>query len=498
MNLQIRGNTEMKFPTPQSVAGGGKGALVPRDKFNNRQYVAVLMFFAVHIPLAIAMGYFKQLSTLHALVTVGVGLCWLSLGNSLERAAYVAAYITGAEVLWRMTGASVFWEFGKYACAIVLIVAMVGTGRLRVSILPILYFGLLLPAGLMTFDRLDFNEARMQFSFNMSGPFALMVSVLFFSQLRLSIVQMRRILMTMIGPIVGIAALISVNLYSISAIRFSARSSNFAVTGGFGPNQVSAALSLGAVIAFLYVLYVSSNWPIKTVLFVLAVVFASQSALTFSRAGLYMAGGSIALSSLYLARDTRSRIKVILVLALVLVIANYVILPRLDAFTNHAITGRFENTYESGREKIMLTELMLWRENPFFGVGPGVSMFISKGSSRSVVAPHTEFSRLLVEHGLLGLLSLCLMLAIAFASVKRQTGPKNKAFALACLVWGFLFMSVNAMRIVAPSFLIGLASMALIGEQYSPRVASSVARLGVSYFRDNPRLTFANRSAARR
>jgi hypothetical protein len=409
------------------------------------------------------MRYFTQVSTLHAIATVVIGLLWLTAGEPLKRAMYVAAYITGAEVLWRMTGASVFWEFGKYATAIVLIVGMLRSGRLRGSLLPILYFALLLPSTLFTFDQLNLDEARKQFSFNMSGPFALMVSVIFFYHMKISSQQMRNVFIAVIAPVVGVASLTLFRLITVTSLEFSERRSSFSVAG-FGPNQVSAALSLGAVLALLYVLSFRSDWLMKIVMCAVAIVLLSQSALTFSRGGLYMAAGSLAAGSLYFVRNTRNRIKLALVLAFLATSAYYVVLPRLDAITNHVVEGRFMNTYESGREEIIWNEMKLWRDNPFLGVGPGVSMFLSKNALNGIVPPHTEFTRVLVEHGLPGVVSLVLLLAIATVSVRRQGAHRSRAIAVTILTWTILFMAINAMRIVAPSFLFGLAALSWINE----------------------------------
>jgi hypothetical protein len=425
--------------------------------------VGIIILLALHIPLAISMRYFNEVSTLHAIATVAIGLAWLAAGEPLTRAMYVAAYITGSEVLWRMTGASVFWEFGKYATAVVLIVGLLRGGRLRGSLLPILYFALLLPSALFTFDQLNLDEARKQFSFNMSGPLALMVCVLFFSQMRISSQQMRNVFVGIIAPIVGVASLTLFRLITVTNLEFSERRSSFSVAG-FGPNQVSAALSLGAVLALLYILSFRSDWFMKVVMCTVAIILLSQSALTFSRGGLYMAAGSLAAGSLYFVRNTRNRIKLALVLVLLATSANFVILPRLDAITNHAVEGRFANTYESGREEIVLNEMKLWRDNIFLGVGPGVSMSLSKNALNGIVPPHTEFTRILVEHGLPGVLALMFLFTMAMVSVRRQNAQKSRAIAVTILTWSFLFMAINAMRIVAPSFLFGLAALTWITE----------------------------------
>ncbi len=76
---------------------------------------------ALHGCLGILFIWFPALSTLHALGVVAVGLLFVLVGRSYEGVFLASAYITGAEVLWRMSRARVFWEYGKYATVLVLL-----------------------------------------------------------------------------------------------------------------------------------------------------------------------------------------------------------------------------------------------------------------------------------------------------------------------------------------------------------------------------------------
>src|SRR2546430_7771451 len=44
--------------------------------------------------------------------------------SRIDRVVYAAAYIAGSEVLWRMCGAAVFWESGKYAVILIFAIAL--------------------------------------------------------------------------------------------------------------------------------------------------------------------------------------------------------------------------------------------------------------------------------------------------------------------------------------------------------------------------------------
>src|SRR5687768_1190836 len=68
------------------------------------------LLFALHVPLGILMYNSSAIATVHPLVVFTLGMYWAVRTNvSLIRPAYVVAYLIGAEVLWRMTGAPVYW-----------------------------------------------------------------------------------------------------------------------------------------------------------------------------------------------------------------------------------------------------------------------------------------------------------------------------------------------------------------------------------------------------
>ena len=83
-----------------------------------------------------------------------------------------------------MTGTAVFWEYGKYTLSAILLVVALRARRSGASGLPILYFVLLLPSAIITLSNLEWDAARRQLSFNLSGPFALMVCVFVFWEIR--------------------------------------------------------------------------------------------------------------------------------------------------------------------------------------------------------------------------------------------------------------------------------------------------------------------------
>lgn len=433
-------------------------AVLSRPPRKPEHWARWFLFVVAHIPFAILMSGSALLATLHALGTLALGLWWAGSGRGVARVAYVGAYITGAEVLWRMTDSSVFWEFGKYAISLIFLVAMMRCRRLRGPATVGIYLLLLLPSTVLTVTSLGFSEARGEISFNVSGPLALTVCVWFFSNLRLSRAQLVRLFMTLIAPIVGVGALAAYGIVTAPSLVFR-NASNFHLSGGFGPNQVSAVLGLAALLAFLCAHEIAFSKAARILMLGAMFVLAAQSALTFSRGGLYIFAGSALVAVFYMFRDGRTRGRVILMGALCFVAARYLVIPRLDAFTGGALANRFEDTGLTGRDDLARADIRTWRAHPILGVGPGQSDVYREVRVNRAIAAHTEFSRLLAEHGLFGLVALLLLIGAGAQTLRRAPAGGAKATAASLIVWSFLFMLVYAMRLVAPSFAFGLASV---------------------------------------
>jgi hypothetical protein len=470
------------FPTAAPV----NMAPTPAGVSVNNNWLKVGIFFAAHGPLAFLMMSLEAIATAHALFVLVAGTAWIFSKRHMERAAYVGAYITGAEVLWRMTDAQVPWEFGKYSMAVLFILAMVRAGRAKWAVLPLIYFLLLLPSSYMSFQLLSLDNFRKSLSFNLSGPFALMASVWFFSNLKLRIEQFQRMFLALIGPVIGIASVTALITFTASSIRFS-DGSNRITSGGFGPNQVSAALGLGVLLAIFFLLDSKTALALKVLMFGAMVLLGVQSALTFSRGGLYMAAGGAILASLYLVRDTNSRIRIVLVVTAIFVVTNYVVLPQLDSFTGGSLSTRFQDTDPTGRDEIIMADLELWKENPVFGVGPGMGQRY-RANVMKYVAAHTEYTRLLAEHGVLGAVAIILLIVMAVRGIRRSNTIIGKALAAAMLGWSFLFMMIDAMRLVAPAFTFGLAyATVLMGANLSLIPGRRVLNRATYPFRPRPR-----------
>lgn len=435
--------------------------------------VAVLSFLALHAPMGVALKLVPHLSTIHALSTVAVALILVVRRSPTGLVAAACAYLVGSEALWRMTDAGVFWEFGKYALALVVGAALCFR-RLRISsYLPALYLALLLPGALITVvaANTSFGNLRQTLSFDLSGPAAYTVCSLFLLDQRLSQEDILRCLVAILAPIVSIAALTLLGVRTME-VEFGA-SSSLAASGGFGPNQVAAALALGIVACFLLLTGKGGPWSWKSLLAALAVWFAIQAALTFSRTGLYYSAAAIVFGTGFLVANLR-RFALAVILGLVLIgIGWFVIAPQLDAFTGGAIATRFARTDLSGREDLMKGDLLVFIRHPVLGVGVGLSREARKDVVGKSGKSHTEFTRLLSEHGFLGVAALALMLWFGARSLLAQPTGWPRACSASLLVFALIFMTGSGMRMAIPSFLLAFA-----GIRISPPLRQHLASAG--------------------
>ena len=86
-------------------------------------------------------------------------------------------------------------------------------------------------------------------------------------------------------------------------------------------------------------------------------------------------------------------------------------------------------------------------------------------------ASHTEFTRLLAEHGLPGLLAIGCLAALVFRALRAPSSRMSWALRAALLTWAVLFMSIDGVRLAAPCLAFGIALVSLDGAPASAREA---------------------------
>jgi hypothetical protein len=446
---------------------------VPRNGFK-LPYALMLL----HIPLGVFLYNAGWFALIHPLAVLFIGMRRaLQVEEKLDRVALIPAYIVGAEILWRMANVPVFWEFGKYASALIMITALVKRNLWKMPAFPVFYFVLLLPACFLVFTENRLSQVQNLISFNLSGPFLLFVSCWFFSQIKIGELKIKKLFLALIIPLISV--LVTTLFYTVTApeIEFTGES-NFATSGGFGPNQVSSMLGLGVFLCFSSFLLFKNSFDFSIFLGATAMLFTAQCVMTFSRGGIYNAVGSVSLVVLLQLRNLNKNIRRLIPLAVLVGIFLVLVFPFLNDFTGGALQERFEDRETTGRFEIVEADLKVFAENPVLGVGlGGADNARQKFLDSKTAISHTEFSRLLSEHGSFGLLALGTIVLMFIFNFRKQTSNFGRALVVGVFAWSTLFMLGAGMRLAAPSFLLGMIYLTAVNFQTKTAARQAPKRL---------------------
>lgn len=424
----------------------------------------VLVFVGAHLVLGLITSQYRSVASLHAVVVAIAAIAIAFTSPRVDRIVTIAGYCAVSDVYWRMNKAVMPWEGAKYLTVLVLLIAYFRFVRHPKHVqAPVLYFALLMPGAAWSLVVLGPQIARDQISANLAGPALLCVGAMLLRQLIGTDQELSTILWAMVGPVVAVATIATrATVTSSVELKFT-DNSNFITTGGFGPNQVSTILGLGALVCIL--LCLSKSSPLLLLIQIgLAGWFTAQAALTFSRGGLYsLAVGCIAIVIAALStRGVRSRVVTGLLIGALVVVALY---PSLNAFTGGALENRFSDTSSSGRDDLTSADLELFRSAPLFGLGVGVAKYerINTETAFAVEAKaHTEYTRLLAEHGVLGLVAAGLLILMAAQGIRRSTTRWNRLLAAGCAAWALITMAHIATGIAAISFVFALSQIRMV------------------------------------
>lgn len=424
----------------------GSGVRLPSE--------VLLAVLAGNILLAVAAQSSPLISTAWAFSTLAVGVIVLTRKNALNNMVVVAAYVVGAELIWRATQAKVFWEYGKYVLIVLFGLALVRSLRGRLEWRAILFAVCLMPslAVLPYFD-------RQEIAFNLSGPIALGMAIAVLSKVAIDRVLLVRISLAGLGPIVGLAFLATFG--TIQADRNELHLWGKASTAGFGPNQVSSILGLGILLVFVLFFVGPRNRLSRFTFGFLGVWLTAQAMLSFARGGLWTAAGAILVAAFFVARDRRERGLLLVAAVAGFVMLRFFVIPATDELTGGGVSQRFSSFDLTGREKIMKADWIVFLENPLFGVGPGQSYGAHAITFRASSA-HTEYTRLLAEHGSFGVVAMLMLAWISWRRVRKKQTTEEKGLSLALTAWALLYMAHSAMRLAAPAFVFGLGGATFV------------------------------------
>ncbi|MFD1014593.1 O-antigen ligase family protein [Winogradskyella rapida] len=374
------------------------------------------------------------------------------------------AYFVGAEVFFRTTKGAISYEAGKYIVILFVLIGMFYKGLSGRGYPYFIYLMFLVPSIFVASTTLSFDaNFRTNIAFVLSGPVCLGLAALFCYDKRVSYQQLSQIMLFMVLPIIAHTAYLYLYVPDLKEV-LNSTASNRAAAGGWGANQVSAALGLGMFIMAVRLFTKSPNMGLKVLNALILGLIAFRAVTTMSRGGVIAAVMAIFIFLFYYYRSakTRKRNELILLFGLFcmsLVITWFVSISQ----TNGLVNLRYANKDHLGREKASLStgraelfehELEGFIDNPFLGIGSSRAKDQRIETDGQGVTSHSEFSRTLAEHGMLGVI---ILLILIFKPLEIRSRNKGNYYFYAFLAFWFLTINHMSMRIAMPAFIYGLA-----------------------------------------
>lgn len=384
--------------------------------------------------------------------------------NQNNEALIIAAYVVGSEVFLRMTGGNPLYEISKYGVIVFILIGMYFSGFSKSATPYWLFLLLLVPSIVLTTFVLDFDtDIRKAIAFNISGPVCLGVASLYTFRRKIVLQQMNNILLSMGLPIISCMVYLTFYTPNVRDVITSTQS-NFETSGGYGPNQVATILGLGMFIFFSRVILESRTKFMLTINLIIALNISYRGILTFSRGG--MITGFLMIVSLllflYFKSNYKGRVKLNFITAFVslamMMTWGYTSFQTgglIDKrYANQDASGRAKESQLTGREDIARAEINIFFDNPIFGVGVGKGVEVRESKTGMFVASHDEITRMLAEHGLLGIVAL---LILFFTPLVLYLENKFNMFMLCFVLFWLLTINHAAMRTAAPAFVYSLS-----------------------------------------
>ncbi len=383
-------------------------------------------------------------------------------------------FLPSIELLRRMLSLdSLPYEVGKYGCLLYFIIFSMDKKVLtrKINAIYLLIFMLLLPSLFI----MDLNNFLNKIVFNLLGIIDLSMLGIFFSRIAITFTEFKNYCKTFIYSIIPLLIILTIKTPKLSEINF-ALGANFDTSGGFGPNQVSTVLGAGIFILIINQIVFktkifSSNRHLD-LFFIVALTF--RAFLTFSRGGLFSPAAAIILPTNLLSKVQNIQ-KIIGNFMLLILFSGFAFLlvnsitggvlsQRFSGETVQTISGKEDKTikgFTTGRSSILKEDIQLWFDNIVFGVGAGESPYkrAELGEERGYNT-HTEFSRLLSEHGLFGLMvNILLIIIIPLKIVTSKLSPQIKYIKLSLILFALFSMTHSAMRTVIPIIFYALSAV---------------------------------------
>ncbi|OXA97436.1 hypothetical protein B0A75_15845 [Flavobacterium oncorhynchi] len=418
----------------------------------------------VHVIIALMVFVLPFLSMLYALLIPVVGLFVVFRSkNKNNEVLYVSAYLIGVEVFLRMTGGNFSNEYVKTLVVFFMLTGMFYSTVSTKSFVYFFYLLLLIPGIFVSVSTADLNiDIKKALVFNLSGPVCLAVSSIYMFKRKILFKDLQNIILVMGLPIISTVVYLFLYNPSVKDV-VTGTQSNFETSGGFGPNQVSTILGLGMFVFFSQLLLFSKSKKKIILNGILLILVSYRAIVTFSRGGVITGIAMIVclIFVIYYVSNSLGKAKVGLVVILSCLLGigiwGYTISETSGLiekrYANQDAKGRQKTDRLGGREAVIEADLKMFFDNPITGVGAGMGKELRKDSLGQEVASHNEITRMLSEHGVLGIFGLLILLITPFI---LYINNRQHLYFLSFFIFWFLTINHAAMRTAAPAFIYAL------------------------------------------
>lgn len=420
----------------------------------------------LHILLGIGVYAVKSLALVYFLAIIiffGYKFLMASKNYKTFYVLLACAYLVGAEVFLRMNGGTVFYEAIKYLVIGFIALGLFSNGFANQSFIYVLYLFLLIPGIFVAVSQLGFDtDIRRAIAFNLSGPLCLGIVAVFCYKRTVTFQQLKMILLALMLPLLSMTVYLFLYTPNLQEV-ITSTSSNFEASGGFGPNQVATVLGIGVFVMAARYFMSKETVFLKGLDLLLLGLFGFRALVTFSRGGVVTAIIMILffLGVYYFKVNLKKKfqIKASLIVFLGIIILTWLVSTIQTSgfiekrYANQDAAGREKEDITTGRTDLIAFELSEFVNNPFLGIGVGKIKEQRLNETGVQAASHNEMSRMVAEHGLLGIFAFLILFVTPLAF--RLANTSNVFFYSFYLFW-FLTINHSAMRIAAPAFLYGL------------------------------------------
>jgi hypothetical protein len=429
---------------------------------DERFYIIALL---AHVGLGFLCFFIRPIGAIYAMLVLFVGIYYvIKTQNRNNEVLLMAAYFTGLDVFIKMLKITILNEYGKYTVIIFILLGILYSGFSKKSFLYVFFIALLIPGIYIGTQSLSLDaNIRKAIAFNISGPICLAISAIYCFDREISLKRILEVLAMVMFPLISLVAYVLLFTPNLQEV-ITNTDSNSATSGGFGPNQVSTVLGLAMFIAFVRLFLASSSIKLQIINGCLVLVFAYRCIITFSRGGMYtgLVMLLILLVVLYRIMDLKGQGKIILMGGLSILAGLLLWLfsssqtgGMIDKrYANENASGQEKSSQLSGREMLIASEWTMFLNNPLLGVGAGKNKEIRQHETGIATPTHNEVTRMLAEHGSLGLMGL---LILFITPIVLYMSDRTQIFALVFMAFWLLTINHAAMRIAAPAFIYALA-----------------------------------------